>query len=88
MSKATLAQVTQVVAYRTADGQLHATQAEANAHSARLSFIHWYRHNPLGTDEAIVSGNDLVDWLNDNSTSILEFFLTTASPEIRNASPI
>lgn len=88
--KPTHAQVTQVAAWRTQDGELHATAQEANAHAAKLNFIHWYRRSGglVKEENIFLNAHDVADWLADNRTAVLEFLLTAASPEIRNASPI
>ena len=78
--KTTHAQVIQVVAYRTNDGQLFNSAQEANAHAAYLSFLHWYCH-----DNAIhgaetgdrVDERDMAQWLQENRAAILEFLAAT-----------
>lgn len=77
--KPTHAQVTQVVAYRTNDGELHATAHEANAHAAKLNFIHWYRRGGglVKEEDVFLNAHDVADWLADNSTVILDFLIAT-----------
>lgn len=76
-------QVTQVVAYRTQDGELFATAQEANAHAAKLNFIHWYRRGSglIKEGNTFVNGHDVADWLADNRTAVLEFLLLTADAQ-------
>jgi hypothetical protein len=77
--KTTHAQVTQVVAYRTNDGQLFNSAQEANAHAASISFLNWYRHgNEIHGAQTgdPVDGRDLAEWLTDNRTAVLAFLLT------------
>lgn len=82
--KPTYAQVTQVAAWRTPDGELFATAQEANIHAARLQFFHYYNH-----DNAIhgaetgdrVDERDMAQWLQENRTAVLEFLLLTAQQQ-------
>lgn len=76
--KPTHAQVTQVVAYRTDDGELFNTAAEASAHVAHLQFLRWYSkgnqiHGAVTGD--LVDGRDLVEWLADNRSAVLDLLL-------------
>ncbi len=81
--KPTHAQVTQVVAYRTQDGELFATAQEANAHAAKLNFIHWYRRGGglVKEEDVFLNAHDVADWLADNRTAVLEFLLLTADAQ-------
>ncbi|MFW9596012.1 MAG: hypothetical protein ACMV1D_11035 [Macromonas sp.] len=85
--KPTQAQVTQVAAWRTEDGELFATAQEANAHAAKLNFIHWYRRGGglVKEDSIFLNAHDVADWLTDNRTAVLEFLLTSAHQEPRHA---
>ena len=81
--KPTHAQVTQVSAWRTQDGELFSTAHEANAYAAKLNFVSWYRSgNGLREIHGIVAdGHDVADWLIDNRTAILEFLLLTEAQQ-------
>lgn len=81
------AQVTQVVAYRTQDGELHATAHEANAHAAKLNFVDWYRHgNELVKEgDVYLNGHHVADWLIDNRAAVLELLLSYEPKEPRYA---
>lgn len=73
-------QVTQVLAWKTADGQLHDSAAQANAHAAYLSFLHWYCHD--NAIHAAATGDkvdclDMAQWLQENRAAILEFLAAT-----------
>lgn len=76
------AQVTQVVAYRTQDGELHAT-----AHAAKLNFIHWYRRGGglVKEENIFLNAHDVADWLIDNRTAVLELLLSYEPKEPRYA---
>lgn len=79
----THAQVTQVSAWRTQDGELFATAQEANAYAAKLNFVSWYRSGN-GLREiygAVIDGHDVVDWLIDNRAAVLEFLLLKAAQQ-------
>ena len=73
-------QVIQVLAWRTADGQLFNSTQEANAHAAHLQFFRYYNH-----DNAIhgaetgdrVDERDMAQWLQENRAAILEFLAAT-----------
>lgn len=81
-------QVTQVLAWKTADGQLHDSAAQANAHAAKLNFIHWYRHdNQIHGAQTgdPVDGRDLAAWLIDNRAAVLELLLSYEPKEPRYA---
>ena len=79
----THAQVTQVSAWRTQDGELFATAHEANAYAAKLNFIHWYRRSGglVKEDNIFLNAHEVADWLTDNRTAILEFLLLTAAQQ-------
>lgn len=82
--KPTHAQVTQVAAWRTEDGELFATAQEANMHAAKLDFIHWYRRSGgLVKEDNIffLNAHDVADWLTDNRTAVMEFLLLTADAQ-------
>lgn len=81
--KPTHAQVTQVAAWRTSDGELHATAQEANAHAVKLNFIHWYRRGGglVKEEDVFLNAHDVADWLADNRTAVLEFLLLTADAQ-------
>ncbi len=85
--KPTHAQVTQVVAYRTQDGELFATAQEANAHAAKLDFIHWSRRSGgLVKEEAVdLNAHDVADCLTDNRAAVLELLLSYEPKEPRYA---
>lgn len=86
--KPTHTQVTQVAAWRTQDGELFATAHEANAHAAKLNFIHWYRHdNQIHGAQTgdPVDGRDLAAWLIDNRAAVLELLLSYEPKEPRYA---
>ena len=76
--KPTHAQVTQVSAWRTQDGELFATAQEANIYAAKLNFVSWYRS---GNGLLVADGHDVADWLTDNRTAVLEFLLLTAAQQ-------
>ena len=79
----THAQVTQVTAWRTQDGELFATAQEANAYAAKLNFVKWYRSGN-GLREihgAVIDVHDVVDWLIDNRAAVLEFLLLKAAQQ-------
>lgn len=80
-------QVTQVAAWRTQDGELFATAHEANAHAAKLNFIHWYRRGSglIKEGNTFVNGHDVADWLTDNRTAVLELLLSYEPKEPRYA---
>lgn len=84
----TATQVTQVLAWKTADGQLFNGVQEASAHAARLAFLHWYRHNNqihgAQTGDP-VDGRDLAEWLIDNRAAVLELLLSYEPKEPRYA---
>lgn len=81
--KPTHAQVTQVAAWRTSDGELFATANEANAHAAKLNFVGWYRigNGLIKEGSTFVNGHNVADWLTDNRTAVLEFLLLTADAQ-------
>lgn len=81
--KPTHAQVTQVAAWRTQDGELFATAHEANAYAAKLNFVKWHcSGNGLREIHgALIDGHDVADWLTDNRTAVLEFLLLTAAQQ-------
>ncbi len=81
--KPTHAQVTQVAAWRTEDGELHATAQEANAHAAKLNFVKWYQigNGLIKEGNIFVNGHNVADWLLDNRTAVLEFLLLTADAQ-------
>lgn len=85
--KPTHAQVTQVSAYRTNDGELFATAKEANAHAAKLNFVDWYRRgNELVKEgDVYLNGHHVADWLTDNRTAVLELLLSYEPKEPRYA---
>ncbi|MFW9595544.1 MAG: hypothetical protein ACMV1D_08605 [Macromonas sp.] len=85
--KPTHAQVTQVAAWRTQDGELFATAQEANAHAAKLNFIHWYRRGSglVKEENIFLNANDVADWLIDNRTAVLELLLSYEPKEPRYA---
>ena len=72
-------QVTQVLAWKTEDGQLFNSTQEANAHAAKLNFVHWYSsYNGLREIHgAVIDGHEVADWLTDNRAAILEFLAAT-----------
>ena len=85
--KPTHAQVIQVVAYRTNDGQLHDSAAQANAHAAKLNFIHWYRRSGglVKEEDVFLNAHDVADWLIDNRNAVLELLLSYEPKEPRYA---
>ena len=85
--KPTHAQVTQVAAWRTNDGELFATAQEANAYAAKLNFIHWYRRSGglVKEDNIFLNAHDVADWLIDNRTAVLELLLSYEPKEPRYA---
>lgn len=80
-------QVTQVVAYRTQDGELFATANEANAHAAKLNFIHWYRRGGglVKEEDVFLNAQDVADWLLDSRAAVLELLLSYEPKEPRYA---
>ena len=80
-------QVAQVTAWRTQDGELHATAQEANAHAAKLNFIHWYRRGGglVKEEDVFLNAHDVADWLIDNRTAVLELLLSYEPKEPRYA---
>lgn len=85
--KPTHAQVTQVAAWRTQDGELHATAQEANAHAAKLNFIHWYRRGGglVKEEDVFLNAHDVADWLIDSRAAVLELLLSYEPKEPRYA---
>ena len=85
--KPTHAQVTQVAAWRTEDGELFATTQEANAHAAKLNFIHWYRRSGglVKEENIFLNAHDVADWLIDNRAAVLELLLSYEPKEPRYA---
>ena len=81
------AQVTQVVAYRTQDGELFATAHEANMHAAKLNFIHWYRRSGglVKEEDVFLNAHDVADWLIDNRNAVLELLLSYEPKEAQRA---
>lgn len=76
----THAQVTQVTAWRTQDGELFATAHEANAHAAHLRFLRYYNHDNAihGAQTGdLVDERDVAQWLQENRAAILEFLAAT-----------
>ena len=77
-------QVIQVLAWRTNDGQLHDSAAQANAHAAHLAFLHWYHHNNqihgAQTGDP-VDGRDLAAWLIDNRAAVLDLLMARTDGE-------
>lgn len=80
-------QVTQVTAWRTNDGELFATAQEANAHAAKLNFIHWYRRSGglVKEENIFLNAHDVADWLTDNRAAVLELLLSYEPKEPRYA---
>lgn len=85
--KPTHAQVTQVAAWRTEDGELFATAQEANAHAAKLNFIHWYRRSGglVKEEDVFLNAHDVADWLIDSRAAVLELLLSYEPKEPRYA---
>lgn len=85
--KPTHAKVTQVVSYRTEDGELFATAQEANMHAAKLNFIHWYRRSGglVKEEDVFLNAHDVADWLIDNRNAVLELLLSYEPKEPRYA---
>lgn len=85
--KPTHAQVTQVAAWRTEDGELFATAQEANAHAAKLNFIHWYRRSGglVKEENIFLNAHDVADWLLDSRAAVLELLLSYEPKEPRYA---
>ena len=80
----THAQVTQVLAWKTADGQLFNGVQEANAHAASISFLNWYRHgNEIHGAQTgdPVDGRDLAAWLIDNRAAVLDLLMARTDGE-------
>lgn len=80
-------QVTQVAAWRTNDGELHATAQEANAHAAKLNFVKWYRCGSglIKEENVFLNAHSVADWLIDNRTAVLELLLSYEPKEPRYA---
>ena len=80
-------QVTQVAAWRTNDGELHATAQEANAHAAKLNFIHWYRRGGglVKEEDVFLNAHDVADRLLDSRAAVLELLLSYEPKEPRYA---
>ena len=77
-------QVIQVLAWRTNDGELFAAVQEANAHAAKLNFIHWYHHdNQIHGAQTgdPVDGRDLAQWLIDNRAAVLDLLMARTDGE-------
>ena len=80
----TATQVTQVLAWKTADGQLHDSAQQANAHAAHLAFLDWYHHdNQIHGAQTgdPVDGRDLAAWLIDNRAAVLDLLMARTDGE-------
>ena len=72
-------EIVATMAYRTPDGSIFSTQAEARAHVAQRAFLHWYRCNALhsGASGDLVDGADMAAWLADNRAAVLDLLAAT-----------
>lgn len=76
-------EIVETIAYRTLDGAIFSTQAEARAHVAQRAFLHWYRYNALhsGASGDLVDGADMAAWLADNRAAVLDLLMARTDGE-------
>lgn len=70
-------EIVQTIAYRTADGAVFSTQAEARAHVAQIKFLNWYRYNVMHVGNEIVDYTDMAAWLTDNRSAVLDLLMAS-----------
>ena len=62
--------VSKTEAFRTSDDALFTSEAEAKKHQLGLELKQWYAANYLSADYSRVDFDDMVNWIQSNSTQV------------------
>jgi hypothetical protein len=66
--------IEKINAFKTSDGEIFQEKKAANAHQAKLDLDGWYDNNKLygNTAYSYVHFEDLIKWLEENRTEVLQ----------------
>lgn len=62
----------QVTSYKTDDGKLFETKAEARMHNASISFTNWYEKHIMWSGGEPVYPSSILEWLEENAVEVMQ----------------